>query len=175
MAVKKGNKPASKGIQKIKTVGNRAKQEAMKIVDAVANKKLGFEESLESRPKRKPASPTPKAVKNTTGTKLDAKDIKNEKPRTLHKIAQPAKKKISFEMQAPSAQNVLLLGDFNQWDYKGIQMKRLKGNGNWKTSISLGPGTYQYKFLVDNHWAVDEKNPQRVTNEYGSENSVIQV
>jgi hypothetical protein len=39
----------------------------------------------------------------------------------------------------------------------------------------LGPGRYQYKFLVDGEWIVDPAASQNVANAFGTLNSVLEV
>ena len=39
----------------------------------------------------------------------------------------------------------------------------------------LEPGTYEYKFVVDGEWKLDESNPNFAPNSLGSLNSVLVV
>jgi hypothetical protein len=41
--------------------------------------------------------------------------------------------------------------------------------------VSLGPGRYEYKLLVDGRWVADPLNPKKVLNELGSMNSVAEI
>jgi hypothetical protein len=50
-------------------------------------------------------------------------------------------------------------------------MKKDK-KGIWKTTASLKPGRYEYRFLVDGDWKNDPCCPGRVPNEFGSQNCV---
>jgi len=64
------------------------------------------------------------------------------------------------------------MGEFNQW--KGLPMTR-QANGTWTVKVSLSPGTYGYKFLVDGKdWVLDPGNSARKTVN-GIENSAIEV
>ena len=83
---------------------------------------------------------------------------------------QPSKKRVQFKLAAPEAKEVALVGSFNDWDSKARFLK-LDGKGIWKTSMTLGPGEYEYRFLVDGQWQNDPK-AERVPNSYGSQNSV---
>jgi len=59
-------------------------------------------------------------------------------------------KGVYFAVWAPNARNVSLLGDFNWWDGRKHQMRRI-GNGVWDLFIpELGPGTH-YKFEIKNY------------------------
>lgn len=57
----------------------------------------------------------------------------------------------SFTFDAPAAKQVLLAGEFNDWDGKSAPMRR-DGDGVWRTTLRLPPGFYHYKFVVDGRW-----------------------
>ena len=80
-------------------------------------------------------------------------------------------KKVPFEFLAPDAQEVRLAGDFNDWDAKAGRMKKDK-KGIWKTTVSLTPGRYEYRFLKDGSWENDPSCCDCVPNEFGSQNCV---
>jgi len=82
-----------------------------------------------------------------------------------------AKKKTGFGLYAPEAQEVALVGDFTEWEMNPIRLKRQK-SGQWKVSVALAPGTYQYRFLVDGQWQDDPVCAQRIANPFGGENCV---
>jgi 1,4-alpha-glucan branching enzyme len=80
-------------------------------------------------------------------------------------------KKVQFEFPAPEALEVYLAGDFNNWDSSANPMKKDK-KGIWKTTVSLKPGTYEYRFFKDGNWENDPACSQCVPNEFGSQNCV---
>ncbi|MDY6782140.1 MAG: 1,4-alpha-glucan branching enzyme [Cyanobacteriota bacterium] len=58
-------------------------------------------------------------------------------------------KGVYFAVWAPSARNVSILGDFNQWDGRQHQMRK-KGNGTWELFIpEVGVGEH-YKYEIKN-------------------------
>ncbi|MDD5438762.1 MAG: helix-turn-helix domain-containing protein [Candidatus Omnitrophica bacterium] len=81
---------------------------------------------------------------------------------------------VDFELMAPEAKKVSLTGSFNSWAKTGIEMAKSKA-GLWKTTVNLKPGKYEYKFIVDGQWWNDPKNNYKVTNAFGSQNSVKEV
>jgi len=83
-------------------------------------------------------------------------------------------KSVEFSISAPTAKNVAVTGSFNAWNKSGISMKKEK-SGYWKTEISLKPGKYEYKYIVDGNWWTDPTNPHKMRNSFGSENSVKEV
>jgi 1,4-alpha-glucan branching enzyme len=50
-------------------------------------------------------------------------------------------------------------------------MKKDK-KGIWKATVSLKPGRYEYRFLVDGNWENDPSCAGCVSNEFGSKNCV---
>ena len=81
---------------------------------------------------------------------------------------------------APDAQAVSVAGTFNNWDAAATPMKKAK-SGKWSVRLSLLPGQYDYKFIVDGRWccdpdcAEDHVCPNRVPNDVGSMNRVLIV
>ena len=84
------------------------------------------------------------------------------------------RKRRSFRLHDPAAGEVFLAGSFNNWDPRIRPLKRSK-NGNWWTTISLEPGEYEYRFVVDGVWKSDPTCERAYRNEYGGYNSVVQV
>ena len=93
---------------------------------------------------------------------------------TARKRKTTAKSKETFTLEAPEAKSVMLLGDFTDWESEPVAMKRQK-NGTWKATVSLQPGTYQYRFKVDGEWRDDPDCPIRRANSYGGQNCVREV
>jgi len=84
-------------------------------------------------------------------------------------------KRIRFSIEAPGAKNVLLAGDFTDWEAHARKMRRIRrGSGTFAATVALPPGTYQYKFLVDGEWFEDPK-ADAVPNPLGTRNSVRDV
>jgi 1,4-alpha-glucan branching enzyme len=90
--------------------------------------------------------------------------IKNPKKKVSVK-----KTETEFSLIAPHAGSVFLSGDFNQWNTSSHPLKKGK-DGKWKISVSLSPGQYQYRFLVDGEWQNDPSSPECVSNPFGTSN-----
>jgi len=86
----------------------------------------------------------------------------------------PTTPSTEFVLTAPAAKEVYLVGDFNDWNGEGFQMRRFK-DGVFKKSVKLKAGQYHYRFVVDGDWWTDPANPNRQANAFGSENSVITI
>ncbi len=84
-------------------------------------------------------------------------------------------KRVLFGLVAPRAKDVRLVGDFTNWQERPLVMDRMKPRSRtFAAMVSLPPGTYQYKFIVDGEWAEDPK-ADSVPNEFGTRNSVITI
>jgi 1,4-alpha-glucan branching enzyme len=83
-------------------------------------------------------------------------------------------KKIQFNLHAPEALEVSLAGDFNDWDVTADSMKKDK-SGTRKASVSLKPGRYEYRFIVDGNWNNDPSCAECVPNVFGGLNCVVVV
>lgn len=82
--------------------------------------------------------------------------------------------KQTFALAAPDADSVLLAGDFTDWQQRPLALKKDR-SGVWKRTVSLPPGTYQYRFIVDGEWRDDPECATRVPNPFGSQNMVRDV
>jgi len=86
---------------------------------------------------------------------------------------QPRRRRIVFSFSAPEAQNVSLVGNFNNWDYTKT-MKKDK-EGLWTSRVDLEPGKYEYRFLVDGEWQDDPKCQTRQANTFGTQNCILEI
>ena len=83
------------------------------------------------------------------------------------------KRRVYFKLKAPDAEEVLLVGSFNDWDRGARSLKKGK-DGLWRTFVSLQPGSYEYRFVVDGRWHSDPA-AQTVANSYGGRNCCVEV
>ena len=67
-----------------------------------------------------------------------------------------------FSFRAPEASRVLLIGDFTHWQKRPISLRK-QADGLWQTKVSLSPGTYHYRFLVDGEWCDDPECLLRIS------------
>ncbi len=72
-------------------------------------------------------------------------------------------------------QKITLFGSFNSWNRNNLPLTDPDGDGMYEIEISLQPGRYEYKFYVDGEEVLDPANPDKVSNPFGSYNSVITV
>jgi len=86
----------------------------------------------------------------------------------------PDEASVGFTFYAPDAKDVYLVGEFNNWDIRSLPMKK-ENEKDWKASIKLSPGRYEYKYFVDGEWAEDAPGVEKVPNSLGTHNFVIYV
>jgi len=76
-----------------------------------------------------------------------------------------------FAFTAPTARQVSLAGDFNNWDTNAAPMQ--KGSDDiWRLSVPLRPGRHEYRFYADGVWQDDPSAQQRAANALGTQNCV---
>ncbi|MBI4566265.1 MAG: hypothetical protein HY716_16390 [Planctomycetes bacterium] len=79
-----------------------------------------------------------------------------------------------FVVCAPGAKDVVVTGDFTNWSKEGIRLQ-MKSDDEWRGTLRLAPGRYQYRLLIDGEWRDDPKAPVRVQNPFVTENCVLEV
>lgn len=83
---------------------------------------------------------------------------------------------VRFEIVAPEAVSVFVVGDFNNWDARATPLVRSGPEGSWTAVVPLEPGLYQYSFVVDGRiQAADAGAPLAPAGDFGGESSVILV
>jgi hypothetical protein len=90
------------------------------------------------------------------------------------KSQSPRPARVSLELVEPAAQQVYVAGSFNGWKPDTTPLAAL-GNGRWKGDLKLGPGRYEYLFVVDGQWRPDPNARETVQNPFGGRNSVVMV
>jgi hypothetical protein len=81
---------------------------------------------------------------------------------------------IHFELTGAKAENVYIAGTFNDWHPDASEMIAVD-EGKWRKDLSLCPGEYEYRFVIDGKWVVDPGCPVQRPNGFGENNSVLRV
>ena len=84
------------------------------------------------------------------------------------------RRRIEFILEMPAAEQVILMGDFNQWNPNTHPMRK-DDKGVWRKTVMILPGRYEYRFWVDGEWHNDPRNHLKCPNCFGSENNIIEV
>jgi 1,4-alpha-glucan branching enzyme len=95
-------------------------------------------------------------------------------PKSTRGAQRPVEKPVEFTMHLPRAKTVAVAGSFNDWDATRTPLSPVSG-GEWKTTVWLPAGRYEYRFLADGQWISDPNARESVPNGYGSTNSVVVV
>lgn len=156
--VKKSVKPAIDA-EKINQLAASITPEAPIAAEAAAPVKRG----------RKPAA------KSTAASKARKPAAKKTAATAKRGVRKPAVPGTAFRYFGRPGDIVFLAGDFNNWAEYQLQMKDSNGDGNFVCEVKLAPGTYEYKFIVNGNWCIDNNNPCCKDNQYGTGNSFIVI
>jgi 1,4-alpha-glucan branching enzyme len=85
-----------------------------------------------------------------------------------------AVRRVPMTVKAPEAKDVRVTGEFTGWAVQGIRLSH-DGGGRWRTVLTLEPGEYQYRLLVDGAWKDHAEAGQRVANPFGTQNCILKV
>lgn len=133
------------------------------------------ETSTMDRPVTAPKATPPKARSSTDAPNATEKPgaEKSTTERPQEQKQRSREKTVEFRLNRPQAKGVVVVGTFNNWDTSKTPMQ--KDGGNWKASIPLAPGRYEYRFVADGEWLSDPNAKESVRNDFGSTNSVLVV
>lgn len=81
---------------------------------------------------------------------------------------------MNFICNAPLAQTVSLVGDFNDWNPASHPMKQMP-DGAWLLQLELPHGHHRYAFLVDGHLTLDPRAQGITRNDKGERVSLVPV
>jgi len=82
---------------------------------------------------------------------------------------------VRFVFVDPSARQVELVGDFNEWSKGTTQLSHSGAPGVWTVSVPLSPGRHEYAFIINgSRWVADPFAPKS-SDDFGTESSVIRV
>lgn len=87
---------------------------------------------------------------------------------------QPQSQTLRIEFHDEHAQAVFIAGTFNDWR-PGVAPMIPLAQGRWVKELSLPPGRYEYRLVVDGQWICDPTAAEKVPNPFGDMNSVLTV
>lgn len=85
------------------------------------------------------------------------------------------RRRVEFVIEAGQGKTVAVAGSFNDWDPTAKILADKTNEGVYRGVLMLAPGEYEYKFVVDGDWRIDENNPCFASNDLGTLNSVLKV
>jgi 1,4-alpha-glucan branching enzyme len=97
------------------------------------------------------------------------------KPNPKAPAASPEKFiEVEFVYESPIAKEVYLAGDFNDWSFNSLPMRKAE-DGKWRIRVPLSPGRHEYRYIVDGDWQNDPCACGYAPNEFGSCNCVVEA
>ncbi|MBF4471480.1 MULTISPECIES: isoamylase early set domain-containing protein [Flavobacterium] len=84
--------------------------------------------------------------------------------------------KVTFSLEAKEADQVSVIGDFNDWKIEDGILSKLK-NGTFKGTFELGKDAeYEFKYVVDGTYVNEPEADSFKWNDFaGAENSVLVI
>jgi len=80
-----------------------------------------------------------------------------------------------FAARFENAREVYVAGDFNNWSTVATPMRPGEHKGEWRAALTLKPGRYRYRLVVDGRWVTDPENSYVESNQFGELNNVVEV
>lgn len=115
---------------------------------------------------------------NEAQTPAPAKKARLANARPLEPVAERLpvheERAVTLKYFSPDAREVQVAGNFNDWQPQATPLKKA-GDAEWCVELSLHPGIYEYRFVVDGHWCEDPLAASRGANPYGGCNSILIV
>jgi 1,4-alpha-glucan branching enzyme len=83
---------------------------------------------------------------------------------------------VAFELHAPDARSVELVGSFNGWAVGEFRLDGPDATGHWSITVPLPEGRHEYQFLIDGkRWIADPKATIRRPDGFGRSNAVLEI
>ncbi|HEX7010130.1 MAG TPA: AAA family ATPase [Phycisphaeraceae bacterium] len=101
-------------------------------------------------------------------------------PRLQEKLARlygvrPTKQGLLFVQPADRGRHLAIAADFNGWNPSATPMIRDDKLGVWQACVSVPPGRYRYRLVVDGQWIHDPYNTAVESNPFGELNNVVEI
>ena len=111
-------------------------------------------------------------MKKVSTTKKAVAEKKTPVKKSAPKATKSVLQEVVFNVYSPDSKSVEVAAELNNW---APAKMRKDEQGVWSLKKKLASGTYQYKFVFDGSWEIDQANPDRVPDGQGGENSVKNV
>lgn len=84
--------------------------------------------------------------------------------------------KVTFELEGIEAENIVAVGNFNNWNTDATPLKKFK-NGKFKATVDLKKdNSYEFRYVVDGAYINDEQADSYKWNDYaGAENGILNL
>lgn len=81
---------------------------------------------------------------------------------------------VRFQLDAPNATEVAVVGSFNDWDVESHKLAR-GSDGLFATTLDLESGRHEYLFVVDGSWVLDPAATLTHDDGFGARNAVLEI
>lgn len=92
--------------------------------------------------------------------------------KNMSKTNRPIRRRVTFLYEDEPGKVVAVAGCFTDW-LPDKQLVDKNNDGIYTGTVMLAPGVYEYKFVINGEWKIDERNPNFTPNDIGSLNSVL--
>lgn len=84
---------------------------------------------------------------------------------------------VRFELEAPGAASVALVGSFTDWDASKLMMSDPNHDGVWQVTVRLKKNSVAvYNFVIDgSRWIPDPRSPAQIDDGFGGLSSVLNL
>lgn len=85
--------------------------------------------------------------------------------------------RVRLELEAPHAETVVVVGDWNNWDVAANRLAKSDNGGSWTIEMELERGKdYRYQFVIDGEtWIPDPQAYMQVDDGFGGKNSLLEM
>ncbi|MDX2263031.1 MAG: isoamylase early set domain-containing protein [Gemmatimonadales bacterium] len=92
----------------------------------------------------------------------------------IDRVASSGAQRVTFSVDAPASAEVALVGDFTEWRFDAVRLKRGE-NGHWEATVPLLPGRYRFGYLIDGRvWQTDAR-AATMSDGFGHLTSVVTI
>lgn len=149
-----------------------ASAEDVDAIKVVPRTEVIFRKLSSNEPEKAPVGVLAEPARETA---LGSVQKLNEIPQAMATSPVNPIREATFSINMPVAKEIYVVGDFNNWTPESSYRLTLSDDGRWETRLSLAPGKYKYKFVVDGQWVTDPNNAEKEQNQYGTFNSIIDL
>ena len=121
-----------------------------------------------------PAEPAPTVTVAAASTPPGPESELSQRIAELYGVRKTARG-LLFVQPLNGARSVAIAGDFNGWNPEQTKLAADDNLKVWQTLVTVPPGRYRYRLVVDGQWVKDPYNQTVETNPFGELNNVIEV
>jgi len=81
---------------------------------------------------------------------------------------------VPFRVYAPGAKSVAVVGSFNNWN-PNTNLLRMSDKGWWESRVALGPGVYEFLYMVDGKLVVPPEAERTTDDGFGGRNGILEI